>query len=71
MVSLVSAIFQSGVEYQMVNARRSEKAGEAIIAILFYGFGLFVAHRYSTIGLRVVCIIPCLFSPKTVQKCFI
>ena len=34
---------------------------EAIIAILFYGFGLYVAHRYSETGLRVVRITSCFF----------
>ena len=28
---------------------------EAIILILFYGFGLFVTHKYHQKGLRVVC----------------
>jgi hypothetical protein len=40
-------------------AQRGTQVGESIVTILFYGFGLFVAHRYSTIGLRIVCIISC------------
>jgi len=42
---------------QTGNVRQSASLVPAIIAILFYGFGFFAAFRYSTIGLRVVCII--------------
>ncbi len=57
MVALVGMMFGSALTTEMNGTQRSIKAGQAIIAILLYGFGIFVAHRYSAIGLRAVCII--------------
>ncbi len=57
MASLVAAIFGSGLTNQDANARRGTQVGQALVSILFYGFGLLVAHKYSETGLRVVCII--------------
>jgi hypothetical protein len=52
-VALVSMVFGSALTTEMNGTQRSIKVGQAIIAILFYGFGIFVARRYSAIGLRV------------------
>jgi hypothetical protein len=54
---LVGAVFKYELTAEMTVTQRMTQAGEAIIPILFYGFGIFVARRYSAIGLRVVCII--------------
>ncbi len=61
MVALVSAVFGSELTTEMKASQRYAQVGEALIGILFYGFGIFVAHRYSATGLRVVCIISCFF----------
>ncbi len=61
MVALVAAVFGSDLTTEMKANQRCAQAGEALIGILFYGFGIFVAHRYSATGLRVVCIISCFF----------
>ena len=54
-VGLVSGI--SGNEIRILNGSgQGARVGQAIIEILFYGFGLYAAHRYSQKGLRIVCI---------------
>jgi hypothetical protein len=58
---LVGAVFGSELTTEMKTTHRFAQVGEALIGILFYGFGIFVAHRYSATGLRVVCIISCFF----------
>jgi hypothetical protein len=48
--------------------RQGPQIGQAITSILFYGFGLLVAHRYSEIGLRVVRIISRFFLHTLYKK---
>ena len=55
---MVSEIFGNETETSNRGSRRGAVVGEAIITILFGGFGLYAAHRYSEIGLRVVRINP-------------
>ncbi len=57
MGSLVGGVFGSELPVEMNAVRGIPQIGPAIIAILFFGFGTLAARRYSTTGLRVVCII--------------
>jgi len=60
-IVLVAAVFGPELTTKMKVSQRYTEVGEALIAILFFGFGIFVAHRYSATGLRVVCIISYFF----------
>jgi hypothetical protein len=50
-------IFRSGVQVYSETIQGGPKITEILLPILFYGFGIFVAHRYSTLGLRSVYVI--------------
>lgn len=54
--SAISLFANSTTENYTENNQRIVDAVEALIWIIFYGFGLFVAYRYSKTGLHVVCI---------------
>jgi hypothetical protein len=43
------------------NSHRIGEISGALIPIVFYGFGLFSAYYYFTLGLRIVRIISFLF----------
>jgi hypothetical protein len=58
---LVGTVLTSKLTTKVKVTGLMTQAGEAIIAILFYGFGIFVARRYSVTGIRVVCIMSCSF----------
>ncbi len=62
MGALVVVIFESESGQRTENIRRGVQVGQVLTSILFYGFGFFVAHGYSEIGLRVVRIISCCVS---------
>ena len=53
----ISAIFESSSDFGPDSNRRGTQIGNSLVSILFYSFGLIVAHRYHVMGLRVVCII--------------
>jgi len=57
---MIGAIFGSGLEKYIGDTRTAE-FGNALISILYYGFGLFVAYRYSQTGLHVVGVISSFF----------
>ncbi len=51
----VAGIFGSGARIYSENAERGPPLSETLLFILFYSFGIFVAHRCSSLGLRSVC----------------
>ncbi len=54
---LAAALFESeSIDHTKIN-QRGIKVTSTIIAILLDAFGIFVARTYSTVGLRIVCII--------------
>ncbi len=57
MISLVGTFFGSGTSDASFDGRYAYKIAQPLLSLLFYGFGLFAAHRYSTIGLRIVCLL--------------
>ncbi|CAF0997331.1 unnamed protein product [Rotaria sordida] len=52
-VGMINAVSGSEVRHGMQDGRRGVEMGQSVIAILFYSFGIFVAHRYYQTGLRV------------------
>ena len=54
--SLCLLILGSIIGSEQVHIRAGRTIFEMIPSICYYGFGIFVAHRYSATGLRVVCI---------------
>ena len=57
MISLVSAVFENNLKAGGVNTQRGTQTSHALISILFYAFGVFAAHRYSALALRIVRIL--------------
>jgi hypothetical protein len=66
----IISISESGTPNAIGGAGRGSQIGSAFISVLFYAFGIFVAHRYSAMGLRVVRIIFC-FSLIETRKNFV
>ncbi len=70
MAGAIVSISESGTPNGMGGTGRGSQVGPAFISVLFYAFGIFVAHRYSEMGLRVVRIISC-FSLIETRKHFV
>lgn len=60
-VSTIATLAEFGNTNSGENAQRGSQIGSSLTAILVYGIGILVAHQYSTLGLRIVCIISYLF----------
>ncbi len=70
MAGVIVSISVYGTAGGLGGTGRGSQVGPAFISVLFYAFGICVAHRYSEIGLRVVCIIFC-FSLIETRKHFV
>jgi len=59
-----------GLANSKVNIQLGPQIGQNLVGILMYGFGLFAAYKYSTLGLRIVRITSRLFLHNSYKKCF-
>ncbi len=57
MISAISTIAEFGNENSRASGTPGSKLASSLTAILIYGIGIFVAHQYSPLGLRIVCSI--------------
>ncbi|CAF4424753.1 unnamed protein product, partial [Rotaria sp. Silwood2] len=53
-VGIINAISGNGIHNRMQATKPAAQVGESLTAMIFYGFGIFVAYRYYVTGLRVV-----------------
>ncbi|CAF4767397.1 unnamed protein product, partial [Rotaria sp. Silwood1] len=56
-ISSVNSIFGSANSIGIKQNHVGTRIGQGLISIVFYSFGIFVAYRYSQIGLRVLYLI--------------
>ncbi len=54
---LVAAVGKSEYNNTLIDAPIVVPIGLPIIALFFYGFGIYMSEQNSGIGLRIVCII--------------
>ncbi len=71
MIFLVLVIVALGAMSDWTITERGVAVVLGLFPTLFYGFGFFAAHRYSPLGIRVVCIISLVdnFSQKIASLC--
>ena len=61
-MSAISTVVISSTEIGTGSHERGAQISESLFSILIYSFGIFVAHRYHVMGLRVV---------RSIRECFL